>query len=318
MRNKHSCQICGEPFSRRWNLERHIKRRHPSDLRSLLFPFQDTNHPETKSPKFKSHTPNYYSSYSNSHNSSNIFPRSSLIEDSSIYEQTNTLRHINNPFHSCLVMLRKTVEIKKLIQELSSTSIRQPQLFPYTGAFSQSHIAHSLQPEIRIQDLEIIGYKGYICKECLTAHPLAICNHKYESGAKLIQTKHGCHHKRILEIQQGQQKYRNEADLADLYMNQLPELMLRCVREWIKGQALLMAIEVSSPFDGCHEMVVSYEKQWAVRAIRFGATVLTDEELADFMNTVRDCTYAYFKIADNKMNKNLGRVYFMYVGSGHQ
>jgi hypothetical protein len=33
---------------------------------------------------------------------------------------------------------------------------------------------------------------------------------------------------------------------------------------------------------------------------------------------VRDCTYAYFKIADNKMNKNLGRVYFMYVGSGHQ
>jgi hypothetical protein len=76
----------------------------------------DTNHPETKSPKFKSHTPNYYSSYSNSHNSSNIFPRSSLIEDSSIYEQTNTLRHINNPFHSCLVMLRKTVEIKKLIR----------------------------------------------------------------------------------------------------------------------------------------------------------------------------------------------------------
>jgi hypothetical protein len=197
MRNKHSCHICGEPFSRRWNLERHIKRRHPSDLGSLLFPFQDTNHQVSKFPKFKSHTPNYYSSYSNSNSSSNIFPRSSLIEDSSIYEQTNTQRHISTPFDSYLVMLRKTVEFKKLMQELSSTSIRQPHLFPSTGAISQSHIAYSLQPDFRFQDLEIIGYTGYICEECLTAHPLAIYRHKYESGAKPIQTKHSCNKERI-------------------------------------------------------------------------------------------------------------------------
>jgi arginyl-tRNA--protein-N-Asp/Glu arginylyltransferase len=106
IRNKHNCQICGEPFSRRWNMERHKERRHPSDFRSLPSAFQDTNYRVSKYSTFKSHSPNYHNAYSNFHNSSYTFHRSPFLEDSSMHEQTNVLRTVNDPLDSWLQNLR--------------------------------------------------------------------------------------------------------------------------------------------------------------------------------------------------------------------
>jgi hypothetical protein len=173
------------------------------------------------------------------------------------------------------------------------------------------------QPQFRMEDLEIIGYKGYVCKECLTAHPLAIYRHKYQRD-KIIPTKHGCNNRRRLEIQGGQPEDNETSIVTNLYMNELPKLMLRSVKEWTKGKTILAAAELSNPPDSSHEIIISIEKQWANRAIRDGCTVLTDDELADFINTVKDCTGTYFKVQDIEISKNSGKVFYMCIGSGHR
>jgi hypothetical protein len=94
--------------------------------------------------------------------------------------------------------------------------------------------------------------------------------------------------------------------------------MLRFVREWTKGQTLLAAAELSASPEGCREIKISTEKQWANRAIRYGCTLLTDDELIDFINTATDCTAAYFKLRDDEMNKDPGKLFYMCIGSGHQ
>jgi hypothetical protein len=193
------------------------QRRHPSDLRSLPSAFQDTNYRVSRYSTFKS-PPNYHNAYSNFHNSSNTFRRSPFLEDSSIYVQTNVLRTVNDPLDSWLQNLRRWVEIKRLTGELSSTPIQQPYLLPYNGAIYQSNKYQSFQPSFRIEDLEIIGYKGYVCKECLTAHPLAIYRNKYQTST-IIHTKHRCNNRRKLEILQRQQKGNEGSVLANLYMN---------------------------------------------------------------------------------------------------
>jgi hypothetical protein len=317
MRIKYRCQTCGEPFTRHWNMERHIKRRHTSGFQPLAFPFHNMNDQVSKFSNFKSHNPNYYNANHNFPYSSNIFPRSPFQEDSSIYEQSNLFGTINDPHDSWLQNLRRWVEIKRLIEDLHFRPMQQPYLFPYNGAISQPNMYQRFQPQFRMEDLEIIGYKGYVCKECLTAHPLAIYRHKYQRD-KIIPTKHGCDNRRRLEIQGGQPEDNETSIVTNLYMNELPKLMLRFVREWTKGKTILAAAELSNPPDSSHEIIISIEKQWANRAIKDGCTVLTDDELADFINTVKDCTGAYFKVQDIEMSKNSGKVFYMCIGSGHR
>ncbi len=166
MRNKYNCQMCGEPFTRRWNMERHIGRKHPSDFQSMAFPFHNMNNKVSKFSTFKSHNPNY-----NFPNSSNNFSQPP-IQGGPIYEQTNSIRTVDNPIDSWLQKLRPLVEIKRLMEELSFRPMQQPSFFSYNGAVSQPNMYQRFQPPYRMEDLEIMGYRGYVCKECLTAHPL--------------------------------------------------------------------------------------------------------------------------------------------------
>jgi hypothetical protein len=195
--------------------------------------------------------------------------------------------------------------------------MHQPYLFPYKGAICQPNMADNFQPQLRIEDLEVIGYRGYICKECLFAHPLAIYRHKYRSGA-IIETQHRCNEQRILQIQQGLQKGDKESVLANLYMNELPEMMLKFVRGWTKDQILLKAAEVPSTSEGCSEFIISNEMQWAIRAIGNRSTVLSVRELADFIKIVKNSTGAYFRLRDDQVNKNSGKVFFLCICSGRQ
>jgi hypothetical protein len=153
-------------------MERHIKREHSSDLRSLFLSFHNLNHQDSK---FKSQNVNYYSSQPNFHSFSNIFRRSSsYLQDSLEYEQNNPpLRH-ENPFDASLEVLRKTA---------------------------------------------------------------------------------------FISLQQQKENDNEEAVVANLYMKQLPELILRVVREWTQDETLLMAAEVPFAFVGCHEFIISNEKQ---------------------------------------------------------
>lgn len=298
-------------------MERHIGRKHPSYFQTNGLSFHNLNKKVSKFSAFKSHNPNYYKANYNFPNSFNNFPQPPIQGDGPIYEQTNSMRTVDNPIDSWLQKLRPLVEIKRLMGELSFRPMQQPSFFPYNGAVSQPNMHQRFQPPYRMEDLEIMGYRGYVCKECLTAHPLAIYRHKHQKE-KIIHTKHDCDIRRRLEIQGGQQRDREVSILTNLYVNELPKLMLRFVGEWTKGKTLLAAAELSASPEGCREIKISSEKQWANRAIRYGCTVLTDDELTDFINTATDCTGAYFRLRDNEMNKDPGKLFYMCLGSGHQ
>ena len=121
---------------------------------------------------------------------------------------------------------------------------------------------------------------------------------------------------RLTEIQR--HKVDKEKVLFDLYRNQLPVVMLRAVREWTENQASLKALEVSIPVDSSNVIIVSSLKRWLTRAIHERVTLLTDDELKDFISTVKDRTYAYFRIQDDEMIQNSSNVYFVNIAAGHQ
>jgi hypothetical protein len=194
MRNKYNCQICGEPFTRHWNMERHIGRKHPSDFQSMAFPFHNKG---SKFSTFKSHNHNYYNVNYNFPKSSSNFLQPPIQEDGPIYKQTNSMRTIDDPLDSCLQKLRPWVKIKRLMEELSFRPMQQPSFFPYNGAVSQPNMYQRFRP-YKMEDLEIVGYRGYVCKECLTTHPLAIYRHKHQKE-KIIHTKHECDIRRRLD-----------------------------------------------------------------------------------------------------------------------
>jgi hypothetical protein len=85
-----------------------------------------------------------------------------------------------------------------------------------------------------------------------------------------------------------------------------------------KDQILLMAAEVPSASLGCSEFIISNEMQWAIRAIRDRSTVLAVGELADFIKIVKNSTGAYFRLRDEQVNKNSGKVFFLCIGSDRQ
>jgi hypothetical protein len=156
---------------------------------------------------------------------------------------------------------------------------------------------------------------GYVCRECLVAHPLAVYRHKYSPAVKPIPTVHACVNEMILEIQQ--QKDNKEPVVANLYSNELPEMMLRYVRGWARGRAILLTTEIPSLFDSNHEFLISSQKQWAIHTIRDGSAILTEDELLDFIDIVRNDTWACSKIDDIRLKEYTGRTYFMAVCSGH-
>lgn len=186
----------------------------------------------------------------------------------------------------------------------------------FNGCFSNANKDFGFLLQPKLENLEVIGYSGYVCQNCLIAHPLRLYKDKFNLVLNPIQTGHNCSMKRLVEIQH--HKEDKVKVIIDLFRNQLPEVMLSTVREWTENQASLKAVKASMPLDGCDIITVSNLKGWLTRAIHEGVTDLTDEELTDFINIVKDRTYAYFRIqVDDKKNQNSSKVFFVNIVAGH-
>jgi hypothetical protein len=245
-----------------------------------------------KSSRFNSHTSHHYRPHSNFH----------------------APQLDKNPLDRSLEILRKIAEIKTLKEEISSMPSRES-YHRFNGCSSDANRTFDFLLQPKIEDLEVIGYIGYVCQYCLIAYPLRIYKDKFNRALNPIQTRHSCNMESLVEIQH--HKEDKEKVLIDLYRNQLPSVMLKAVREWTGNQTSLKAVEVSMPLDGCDIITVSNLKQWVMRAIRDRVTLLTDEELKDFISTVKDRTYAYFRIQDDdEMNQNSSKVFFVNIVAG--
>jgi hypothetical protein len=116
-------------------------------------------------------------------------------------------------------IIRKAVEFKNLLGELYKPPLQYnfnyPTGFmPYTGNYrpqpvnfentnSGNIIDSSLNSHADVhfqaENLEIIGYKGYICNTCLVVHPLSIHIDKKVQN-RIIETKHDCNLERLENI----------------------------------------------------------------------------------------------------------------------
>jgi hypothetical protein len=295
LREKHYCGICAKPFSRRWNRERHLREMHFS---------------ESSSPSFAFPRMNYKASLLNSHISSHH-----KLHTNSQAHQLDT-----NPIDRSLEILHKIAEIKRLKEEI--TSVPNPESYRrFNGlhygfnGFSSSEVnkLFDFLRQPKIEDLEVIGYSGYVCQNCLTAYPLRIYKDKSNPVRNPIPTMHCCNKEILKEIHD--HNVDKEYVLSDLHRNQLPLVMLGAVRDWTANKARLKAVEVSMTIDR-GDLITDSNPKCVNRAIREGITYLTDEELEDFMSTVKDRTYACFKIQDDEMNQNSSKVFFVSIVAG--
>jgi hypothetical protein len=138
-----------------------------------------------------------------------------------------------------------------------------------------------------------VGYKGFLCKHCLIAHSLPLYYDKFSKNSKIHEVTHHCNAERLLEIQRRVDK---KNYLVELYKNQLPLLMLRTIEEWTSGHYLLEAVEASSPNTGCEFIYISGQTKWASRVIHNKKTILTYEDLVDFISTTKFTTYSFVKM----------------------
>jgi hypothetical protein len=250
-----------------------------------------------------------FASQRTSYKASKFKPRTSLHHRS---------RYNGNPIDRSLEFLRKFAEFKQLKEEISSMP-RRESYSSFNGLSlcfngyptSEAGKPFSFPLEPKFENLDVIGYNGYVCQNCLIAHPLRIYKDRYNSVLYPIQTGHSCNMERLVEVQQ--HKVEKENVLLDLYRKELPLVMFTAIREWTTNQTRLIAVEVSGIVDGCKLVTVSNLKPWVSRATRERVTLLTDEELKDFISVVKDRTYAYFKIQNDEMDQKSSKIFFVSI-----
>jgi hypothetical protein len=246
-----------------------------------------------------------------------MYFRSSRIEShTSLHNRSYTNLHgrqlDKNPLDRSLEFLRKIAELKKLKEEISSIPSRESHhSFNISSSDANKGLDFPIQP--KFEDLEVIGFNGFVCRSCLTALPLRIYKNKSNCVLNPILTWHICYFERLMEIQH--HKLDKENVLRDLYRNELPGVMLNAVREWTGNKTSIKAVEVSIPVDSCNLITVSNPKRWITRAIHERVTHLTDEELIDFIKIVKDRTYAFFRIHGDELNH--GNVFLVNIVASH-
>jgi hypothetical protein len=70
------------------------------------------------------------------------------------------------------------------------------------------------------------------------------------------------------------------------------------VNNWTKNQNYLFAIEVPNPWADCIDLAIPADdnNHWAARAIKNNHISLSDDEFIDFLQKVKNSTFAVFRI----------------------
>jgi len=289
MKTKWNCPNCEMSSTRRGNVKRHIRRRHKGmggpvrydtmqyykdiNPQNFLFPLAYSHHTSLSilTQKEKSHK-NF----------------SDLLED------------------QILQPLRKIVEYKDLLSQLSTIQPQQQRimsggLYPSMPSMTfdsnednNNPSEHSIfEEEDDDYYSEIVGYRGHVCEKCLVIIIDTIFRYNDRENGK-IETTHTCDSKRLDDAELEPDK---DKIISDLY-EKLSEVMKKKVNSWTKNSAYVVAIEMSpnAAVNNCFDITPTDENHWAVRAIKNKQTILTDEEISDFLCKARNTTCAYFKV----------------------
>jgi hypothetical protein len=278
-----NCPRCPYNQPRHWNVERHIWRHH-DELGEPVDGFGNTRRQQYQMKTNRKFAQNY-----NNQHKPRSFPRQfnkSNVSNARTYEMDYKLSwdfmdDLSEPF-------KKLLDFTKVIAELAR--LNQHSYYPRPYPVNYQYPVY-LQP-LNYSHL-VVGYLGYVCKNCLVIEPLPMCL----SSIGLFQTPHQCSPQRLQDVHGILDK---ETKISQLYAN-LPEVMKKVVNGWTNNQSHIFAVEVQKEEISNHNVVdldiTTIDKNsWAARALKYKQTMLTEEELLDFLKRCNYNTFSYFKV----------------------
>jgi hypothetical protein len=262
-------------------MERHIIRKHnaPQGFSPII-----PNSIKSRQVRFNVQISNYHHPFSDPQDSSKAFSWPfSFVQEAS-----------EPRCPSWLEWLRRFAEISKLTTEMAQNRVLQSATNPLKAPVNKIMI-HETQ--FKHEDLLVVGYTAFICQKCLISHPLTLYRHT--PSMKIICTNHGCDTETVVDAQR---QIMNKKDIIATISNEMPKLMFQVVKRWTKGTPLVVADEIPSNPEVLNGCILVDGKNWAHRAVQNGFTLLSDEDLANFLNLARSNTYGIFRTA--KSNKS--------------
>jgi uncharacterized C2H2 Zn-finger protein len=316
MKTQWRCPNCDMSSSRHWNVRRHVERSH----NSIGQPVSD-QHMKQYLTKMNPQIPHFPLSY---HYLLPTGPSSMFFTG---HKQKNSPDKPYDFVDRLLEPLRKVVEFKNLLSQVaapvshqqqhniagSSTYYSTPSAATFNSSDFKNLINHQTPNRRASQDFiqiqpssppvdpnDILGYRGIVCNYCLDIEVEEVRFSKYIGKGGVVRMKHVCDPKTILEIYQHNN---NPVDkslqlkiLEDILILRLKELV---VNNWTKNQNYLFAVEVPNPPKDCIDLAIpadDYNNHWAARAIKNNHILLSDDEFTDFLQKVKNCTFAVFRI----------------------
>jgi hypothetical protein len=187
--------------SRHWNVQRNIQRQHRTKGEPVSY---DTEYYQHRNPQ--------------------NFPLPLAFPTSKEKPHKNFSNVLEHQF---LEPIRKVVELKNLLSQLSTIQPKQQRImsagggggvYPHTPSMTfDSGESNSYLSEEYIldneSDYEIVGYRGHVCTKCSTINIDTIFHHK-DGKSGQVETTHTCNSKRLADAQLEPNK---DKTINDLY-----------------------------------------------------------------------------------------------------
>jgi hypothetical protein len=298
---KYSCSGCGKPSSRKWNLARHITNSHAGIGNCISNWGFDTCTYDT-----------YWSKWAN---------RAKGEKENSHYIRPELVRQFLSPGNE-LIERKPMLDYQRIITEEflreiakmigSSFQATQTTMSP----FSHKSSHWSPQPNSNVNtasDLQIFGYRGYVCNKCLISGTYYV-GFPDAPGQGRLDGVHFCDPEKVSAA----------GELVDRFgwyrflRNKIPLLIKQKVNSLTGQNNILVALKLSSPPEEIIKLrniahpekpgiIFIYSKErhlilepnketktksnYLIRAIKDGTTLLKDDELTDFLEDIGNATF---------------------------
>jgi hypothetical protein len=196
--------------------------------------------------------------------------------------------------------------------------------FPFSHAINQ----WSAQQNCNVNpanNLQIFGYRGYVCDKCLMSETHYVGFPEVSGQGKLDQ-RHFCDPKKLAAAGELVGRF----GLHRLLRSKIPMLIKQKVNSSTSNNNHLIALKLSSPPEefirlrnpanpAKPRIVFIYSEQrhltlepdkegktksnYLIRAIKDGKTLLNDEELTDFLESIRNATFGIVRVRDTNAYK---------------
>jgi hypothetical protein len=296
-----ACSVCGMYSSRRWSVERHILNLHNGS--GNVVPFVDYligRQSGVYLPKFR---PTFVKK--------NATKTVTLMDT---FKNEFLKGFASNAVNKALSSSQMQNHQFLNFQRFGSNGA--PYFYPSQSYFEPLRIIP--RPE------DIFGFEIYICKKCSSLEPIIVSFNDGQEGVSKMSWATCCGLKKLDQ--------KNLNDNNEL-QQKVQDKLKYCVKTWTNNKPMLTAIRIPESFRGTSikllgeddkqsisleyslekniELDIDDENDWAPRCIRAGIIPLSDEELIDFLNKVKNATYAFFKV----LMKEPRNSYLLFIGT---